>query len=765
MKRISTLILAAIFLCFCRSTMASQADDTTIAITGQSAGPTPFISQLSLLASQTDVLKSIQFAITPKMGSVTRPLSGIYSNNYLTEHGYLNSSTGEIFLPVWGLYANSSNTVTLTYYFNDGSSKGDTATVMTATFDDPCGYDNPTVLQPRTNSTSLSYDYIFVKGQCSEFSPAVIDTDGVLRWVGPGGISSFSATFFDNAFYVGEGTGLYRIELDGTINLLHDYSDIGVIDFHHNIERGKNGLILEVDTDAQYEAIEIEVDQAGNVLKIWDFAEIISNVMIAGGDDPTQFVYSSPTDWLHNNAAAFNQADDSLIVSSREDFVMSIDYETGTIKWILGDPTKKWYQFPSLRQYALAVAPGSVPPIGQHATSVSFDQNLLLFDNGQKSFFQVPLGAQRDFAAARKYQIDSETRTATEVWSYEMDQTILSPICGSVYEDSPLNYLIDYAYVGGFGAQTNYAQLLGLDAAGTKVFYYQYPSVFCNVAYNSIPLHLENIAFPTVGPKSLNLSTRGMVGLDENALISGFIVTGTDPQTIILRALGPSLTASGLSNTVADPILTVYDSTGTVIATNDDWESDPGADQLSANGLAPDDPAEAGTVQTLDPGAYTFVVTSKDGTPGIGLVEAYDLSPLTASKLANLSTRGSVGTGNDVLISGFILGDVDSNTVVIRALGPSLASAGVTTPLSDPMLAVYDSNGAAIASNDNWQDDISAPDIEQNGLAPVDPAESATILHLPAGSYTAIVSGANAGTGVGLVEIYDLQSAQSVAKQ
>ena len=247
-----------------------------------------------------------------------------------------------------------------------------------------------------------------------------------------------------------------------------------------------------------------------------------------------------------------------------------------------------------------------------------------------------------------------------------------------------------------------------------------------------------------------------MVGTGDNSLIGGFIVTGTDSKTLVLRALGPSLSSTGLSETVADPVLTLYDSSGVVIATNDDWQSDPGASQIMADGLAPTDSLEAATVQTLAPGAYTFVVTGKDTTPGIGLVEAYDLSPLSVSKLANISTRGSVGAGDDVLISGFIVGDVASNTVVVRALGPSLASAGITDPLGDPMLTVYDSNGTAIANNDNWQDDISELDIEKNGLAPTDSAESATILQLPAGSYTAIVTGVNDTTGVGLLEVFDL---------
>ena len=244
--------------------------------------------------------------------------------------------------------------------------------------------------------------------------------------------------------------------------------------------------------------------------------------------------------------------------------------------------------------------------------------------------------------------------------------------------------------------------------------------------------HLESTSFPTVMPQALNLSTRGVVGNDQDSLIGGFIVTGTDPKTLVLRALGPSL---GLPGTIADPVLTVFDSSGAPLAANDDWQTDPNAAVLTANGLAPNDPAEAAIVQSLEPGAYTFVATAK-GAAGIGLVEAYDLSPLAASKPANISTRGAIGTGDNVLIGGFVLGQVESNTVVIRAIGPSLSNAGIANPLADPSLTVYDVNGSALATNDNWQDDISASDIEQNGLAPTDPAESATILHLPAGAFS-----------------------------
>ena len=146
-------------------------------------------------------------------------------------------------------------------------------------------------------------------------------------------------------------------------------------------------------------------------------------------------------------------------------------------------------------------------------------------------------------------------------------------------------------------------------------------------------------------------------------------------------------------------------------------------------------------------------VRGKDPIPKTGLVELYDLSPQSNSTLKNMSTRGSVGTVDDVLISGFIVGDVDSATVVVRALGPSLAASGVSGVPSDPTLTIYNSTGSAIATNDNWQDNTNSIDLQRNGLAPPNPSVSALLLHLPAGTYTALVSGANGGTGVALAEV------------
>ena len=296
MKTRLLIVLGAVFMVFSHFAGASQADDTIITIAAQTAGVTPFISKVTLAVSNTSVVKSIQFTITPKPGSVTRPLSGTYSNDYLVSRGF--EQPPEILLPVYGLYAGYTNTVSLTYRFLDGSSKQANTRITTATFDDPCGYKTPTILQARTNSTSLSYDYIMVKGSCSDFSPAIIDTDGALRWVGTAGQASLVANFFDNAVYLANGPNLYRMELDGAVTLLANYNDIGVSNFHHNIERGKVGITLEADTPTLVESVIIEVDLSGRVLKEWNMAAIISAAMIAGGDDPHQFVYPAPNDWF-----------------------------------------------------------------------------------------------------------------------------------------------------------------------------------------------------------------------------------------------------------------------------------------------------------------------------------------------------------------------------------------------------------------------------------------------------------------------------------
>ncbi|HEY3662840.1 MAG TPA: SGNH/GDSL hydrolase family protein [Chthoniobacterales bacterium] len=265
---------------------------------------------------------------------------------------------------------------------------------------------------------------------------------------------------------------------------------------------------------------------------------------------------------------------------------------------------------------------------------------------------------------------------------------------------------------------------------------------------------LDGTALPPA--QSLNLSARLAVGTDENVLIGGLIVTGTEAKQVIVRGLGPSLALNGLPlpGALADPVLELYQD-GVLITRNDNWKETQ-QDEIEASGLAPENDLESAIIVSLAPGAYTVILHGQNNGTGIGLVEAYDLSPAAKSSLGNTSTRGFVQTDDDVLIAGFIIGSGGNDTVLVRAIGPSLAAAGVAEPLADPTLDLYDANGAVLRSNDNWRDTQESL-IRSTGLAPADDAEAALVRSLAPGNYTAVVRGKDNGTGVALVEVYNLQ--------
>jgi Fibronectin type III domain len=251
----------------------------------------------------------------------------------------------------------------------------------------------------------------------------------------------------------------------------------------------------------------------------------------------------------------------------------------------------------------------------------------------------------------------------------------------------------------------------------------------------------------------VNVSTRDRVTSGEDVLIGGFIITGDTPCTVVLRGIGPSLTRSGVEHAARDPMLTLFDSTGAVLASNDDWdEQDP---VNIATGLMPTDPLESMVVATLPAGAYTVVLETK-GSPGVALFELYELGNDLASGVVNLSTRGRVGLGDDVMIAGFILTGDYSTQVIVRAIGPSLSDAGISQPLADPELELYDGNGSLIFQNDNWRSDQEMQ-IVASGMAPSAEQESAIMVTLPAGNYTALVRGVGGSEGVALVELYTLE--------
>jgi hypothetical protein len=270
----------------------------------------------------------------------------------------------------------------------------------------------------------------------------------------------------------------------------------------------------------------------------------------------------------------------------------------------------------------------------------------------------------------------------------------------------------------------------------------------------AVTLDTNNASSPGLSPAQLlNISTRLKVQTGDNVLIGGFIITGNAAKRVMVRGIGPSL--SDLSPVLADPMLELHGPNGSLMTGNDNWK-DTQQVEIENSTIAPTRDLESAIIATLAPANYTVILRGKGGTTGIGVVEMYDLDATSDSKLANISTRGFVQTGSDVLIAGFILGHgTASEKVIIRAIGPSLT--GVANVLADPTLALHDSNGTLLMSNDNWQDDPSqAAQIIATGIPPQNDLESAIVTTLPPGSFTAIVEGKNGGIGVAVAEVYHL---------
>jgi hypothetical protein len=288
-----------------------------------------------------------------------------------------------------------------------------------------------------------------------------------------------------------------------------------------------------------------------------------------------------------------------------------------------------------------------------------------------------------------------------------------------------------------------------------------------NVAYAATFNSEEDIYYVRVAPLTsqlLNISTRARVLTDDQVLIAGFIITGTDPKEVLIRGIGPSL--NGVGVTLSDPTLELHQDSAT-LATNDNWKTKPdGTSQqaeIQATTIPPTNDLESAILMTLSPGAYTTILAGKNGGTGVGLVEVYDLASGANSELANISTRGFVDTGDNVMIGGFIIGGGEGGgaRVIVRAIGPSLGSEGVQGVLQDPTLELHDVNGTTIATNDNWKindqtQQSQEAEVRATTLPPANDLESAIVTTFAPGPYTVIVRGKNNTTGVALVEAYNL---------
>jgi arylsulfate sulfotransferase len=495
-KRFAVLLLVAV-LTACGGDDASLSSRSDLAVGTVQAGVTQFIGFVPINGNSRSGLAEVGYTIEPKAGTVSEPVRVDYTISALEQRGYAGSD--RLTLPVFGLYAGAANRIDVRLRFRDGSAQTLAVSFTTAPYVDPASvYDHPTILKARASGSRLGFDFFMLKSSIT--GPVVVDTDGEVRWIGTDASKGFVSAFSDNGIVIGAPDSLQitRQELDGKISTTTLAYAPGGKGFHHNIDPGKIGQFGELDPVEQggsnVETTLVEFTPDGATVQGWDFAAILSDYMSSQGDDPTMFVVPGQ-DWFHMNSSLYDPSDDSIIVSAREDFIIKVDYRTGTIKWIFGDPTKYWHTFASLRAKALTLQPGGLYPIGQHSLSFNLDGQLMLFNDGLQSAHQpagAPQGDGRAYSAVDSYTIDAAAGTVTEDWRFDYNQSIFSAVCSSVYEAGEKSLLIDYADA----TNGTTARLVGLDSTHAVVFDFQYPSPgVCATAWNAFPVPFDHMRF------------------------------------------------------------------------------------------------------------------------------------------------------------------------------------------------------------------------------------------------------------------------------
>jgi Tol biopolymer transport system component len=348
-------------------------------------------------------------------------------------------------------------------------------------------------------------------------------------------------------------------------------------------------------------------------------------------------------------------------------------------------------------------------------------------------------------------------RKSDSIWVMNRDGSQQTRLTSSFSDHSP-TWSPDGTKIAFCRGDYNHADIFVMDANGTN------PVNITNHLGSETPDWQRVALIPTptptptpgVGVYAINLSTRMRVQAGDNAGIGGFIITGSAPKRVILRAIGPSLTQYGVLGALADPVMELHGPDGFATFINDNWR-DTQAAEIKGTFIPPADALESAIVATLSPGAYTAIVSGKGGAAGVALVEVYDLDHGPGAKLANLSTRAFVSTADNIVIAGFLLNGSVNDIIVVRGLGPSLTGAGVPNALANPILELRNGNGSLVVANNDWQDDeVQAAYLTDAGLALTNPLEAGMAAALPPGPYTALLAGLNNGTGLGLVEVYEL---------
>jgi arylsulfate sulfotransferase len=478
-----------------------EALQSDVAVVGTTPGVTPFIASVQFVGQSIADVDAVTFTIAPRPNTVSKPVSVTWGRSALSSDGYLQG--GSITLPVFGLYDGYENQIAYQIRFADGSVQQLESTIATATYTDPTSvYSNPTIVKAMAPGTSLGFSFFILKSQIG--APVIVDTDGRVRWVVP--VAGSMSAYYSNGQFlrgINNPPTFKIIRFDGNeISLPTVLPQPLMQQFTHNIDPGSApGTVLAEfygtdDLGPGIDDIVAEISPLSNepVLKTFDMAEILTSYMRENGDDPSAFVRPG-IDWFHVNASVYDPSDDSVIISSRENFLIKIDCRTKDVVWIFGDPTKYWYTFPSLRAKALTLDPGGDYPIGQHAVSITSDGHIMIFNDGLESKNQPagePAGMSRTFSEVNAYAVNATSMTAHQVWSFDYRRTIFSALCGSIYEAPGKTYLIDYATAD----SNKHARLVGLDASHNVAFDFQYVSPGpgpCNAAWNAIPIDLDRM--------------------------------------------------------------------------------------------------------------------------------------------------------------------------------------------------------------------------------------------------------------------------------
>lgn len=350
--------------------------------------------------------------------------------------------------------------------------------------------------------------------------------------------------------------------------------------------------------------------------------------------------------------------------------------------------------------------------------------------------------------SATLYKINTTTAAATPIGSVTVGNALIaknSPIGGMAIAPADANGLEEiYASINDRLFIINPTTAQGRTATNSVINFGPFIS------------SVSGLTFAPGAGTFGNMSARLSVGTGANVGIGGFIIRGQTAKPVVLRGIGPSIPGLARASLLADPVIELFNAQGQSIARNDNWQSGPNATQIANLGLAPSDPKESALLQPLNEGAYTVILSGAGGSVGTGLVEIYDTDVGNGGRLANLSTRGFVGTGNDILIGGVIVSGSAIQRVVVRALGPDLGAFKLLNPLQDPNLQIMDANGMSVGANDNFGTGGQTAELTQLGLTPGDMRDSALIINVLPGNYTALVTGVNSTTGTALVEFYNL---------